>query len=62
MGKYFCNELGRLSGGFGGKIKGTNTISFISYKDIPHDRRGNITYGRIVVDYSPQKSKSIEPG
>ena len=54
----FCNELGRLSGGFGNNIKGTNTISFIPYQDIPQDRRGNITYGKIVVDYRPQKDEN----
>ena len=53
----FCNELGRLSGGLGNNIKGTNTISFIPYQDIPQDRRGNITYGKIVVDYRPHKEE-----
>ena len=60
--RSFCNELGRLSGGFGGKIEGTNTISFISFNNIPHYRRGNITYGRILVDYRPHKEENIEPG
>ena len=52
----FSNELGRLSQGFN-NIKGTNTMEFIPYKDIPTDRRRDVTYGRLVVDYKPHKSE-----
>ena len=48
------NELGSLTQG-NGRVSGTNTMFFILYEDKPHDRRKDITYARIVVDYRPQK-------
>jgi hypothetical protein len=33
----------------------TETIFFINKMDIPHDRRGNVTYGRIVCVYREGK-------
>ena len=38
-------------------LHGTNTIFFTEYQNIPLDRRKDITYGRIVVDYRPQKNE-----
>ena len=32
-----ANEFGRLAQGVGGRIKGTNTITFIRKSDVPHD-------------------------
>ena len=32
-----ANEFGRLAQGVGGRIKGTNTITFIPKSDVPHD-------------------------
>ena len=52
----FSNKLGRMAQGVGNRIKGTNTIYFIDYALIPKDRRSDITYGRIVVDYRPHKT------
>ena len=52
--RSLANELGRLAQGIR-DIKGTNTIHFILKSDIPHDRRKEITYGRIVVAYKPDK-------
>ena len=37
------------------EIKGTNTIFFIPKSEIPPDRRKDITYGRVVVAYKPDK-------
>ena len=54
----FSNELGRLAQSVGDRIKGTNTIYFINYTLIPKDRRSDITYGRIVVDYRLHKTES----
>ena len=54
----FSNELGRLAEGVGDRIKGTNTIYFIDYTLIPNDPRGDITYGRIAVDYRPHKTEA----
>ena len=34
---------------------GTKTLFFRKYQDIPADRRKDVTYGRVVVDYQPQK-------
>ena len=50
------NEIGRLAQG-NNKVKGTNTMFFITYDDIPFDRRKDITYARIVVDFRPQKNE-----
>ena len=54
----FCNEVGRLAQGRKATgLPGTNTLFFISYDDIPEDRRKDVTYARIVVDYRPQKAE-----
>jgi hypothetical protein len=53
----FANELGRLAQGVGKREVGTNTIFFLPYQDIPEDRKGDITYGRLCVDYRPQKTE-----
>ena len=50
-----CIELGRLAQGYN-NTQGTNTVRFMSLdmiKDIPIKQ--TVTYGRIVVDYRPQK-------
>ena len=53
----FSNELGQLAQGVGNIIKGTIIIYFIYYAFIPKGCRSDITYGRIVVDYRPQKTE-----
>ena len=50
----FTNELGRLANGLKNRIKGKNTIKFIPKANVPIGK--TVTYGRIVVDYRPQKS------
>jgi hypothetical protein len=55
--RSYANELGRLAQGVGNRMKGTNTIFFMPYDDIPQDRRKDVTYGRIVVDVRPQKTE-----
>ena len=52
-----ANEFGRLANGVGGRIKGTNTIKFISIADIPKDRRKDITYGQFVCTVRPEKAE-----
>ena len=54
--RSFANELGRLSQGIR-DIKGTNTITFIKKSDAPQDRFKDVTYGRIVVNYRPNKEE-----
>jgi len=38
-------------------MKGTDTMFFIEYNDIPFNRQKDITYARIVLDYRPQQNK-----
>ena len=53
-----CNEIGRLAQGRNSTgLKGTNTFRFIPFHEIPNNRRKDITYARIVVDYRPQKAE-----
>ena len=51
----FANEIGRLAQGIR-DIEGTETIWFIPKSENPKDRLKDITYGRIVVSYRPQKT------
>jgi hypothetical protein len=55
--KSFANELGRLAQGVGGRQKGTNTVYYIRHDQVPENRRKDVTYGRICVDYRPQKEE-----
>ena len=48
------NELGHLAQGIR-DIKGTNTDFFIPKSEIPFIKRKDVTYGRIVVAYKPNK-------
>ena len=55
-----CVELGRLVQGYK-TTAGTNTTRFISHdmiQDIPKNQ--TVTYGRIMIDYRPQKKTQIE--
>ena len=49
------NELGRLSMGIPGKIKGTKAMRYIHRKDVPKGKK--ITYANMVCDYRPLKSE-----
>eukprot|EP00804_Cyclotella_cryptica_P002957 CCRYP_013294-RA/>CCRYP_013294-RA protein AED:0.17 eAED:0.16 QI:0/0/0/1/1/1/2/0/794 len=51
----YGKELGRLAQGIPGIVKGTNTIVFIHKTTVPQDRWKDITYGRIVANFCPQK-------
>eukprot|EP00804_Cyclotella_cryptica_P026336 CCRYP_007671-RA/>CCRYP_007671-RA protein AED:0.18 eAED:0.21 QI:0/0/0/1/0/0.33/3/0/1086 len=51
----YGKELGRLAQGIPGTVKGTNTIVFIAYNEIPLQRRKDVTYRRIVANYRPEK-------
>lgn len=50
-----ANEFGRLAQGVGDRIKGTDTIRFISKTDVPAGR--SETYARFVCDVRPQKEE-----
>ena len=45
----------RLAQGMPGLVEGKNTMFFIYKQDIPVDRWQDVTYGRVVVDYLPDK-------
>ena len=53
-----ANEFGRLANGVGNRIKNpTNTIQFIHKKDIPQDRRKDVTYGSFVCSVRLEKKE-----
>ena len=49
------DEIGRLAQG-NSRVKGTNTIHFITYDKIPEERRRDVTYARLVVALRPNKA------
>jgi hypothetical protein len=53
-GKSYTKELSGLAHGILGVSKGTDTIVFIHRKDIPHDRKCNVTYMQACVNYCPE--------
>ena len=57
-GHSFGNEVGRLAQGMPGRVEGSDTIFFIRKSDIPHDRRRDTTYSRIVCDFRPNKEET----
>ncbi len=50
-----ADEFGRLAQGVGTRIKGTDTIKFIPRSMVPQERMCDVTYGKFVWDYRPQK-------
>ena len=55
--KSSANEFGRLANGVGGRIKGTNTIKFIHEREIPTNRKKDVTYGQFVCTIRPEKAE-----
>ena len=53
--KAYSKELGRLAQGITGQSEGTDTLFFIDKGSVPVDRWRDITYGRVVVNYRPEK-------
>ncbi len=49
-GELYTKEFRQLAQGVSG-TKGTDTIVFIRYNNIPLNRRRHITYGKMVVMY-----------
>ena len=47
----FSKELDQLAQGSAQLAPGTKTLFFRKYQDIPADRRKDVTYGRVEVDY-----------
>eukprot|EP00804_Cyclotella_cryptica_P005837 CCRYP_000123-RA/>CCRYP_000123-RA protein AED:0.35 eAED:0.34 QI:0/0/0/1/0/0/3/0/533 len=50
-----ANEFDRLAQGKTGRVKGTNTIAFISKTDVPHDRFKDVTYIKFVCQVRTEK-------
>ena len=51
----YAKDIWRLAQGMLGLVEGTNTMFFIEKKYIPVNRCRDITYGRVVVEYRPEK-------
>jgi hypothetical protein len=54
-GKSYTTELGRLAQGIPGISKDTDTIVFITRDEIPFTRLKDVTYGRVCINYCPEK-------
>ena len=52
-----ANEFGRLANGVGGRVHGTNTITFIPKSAVPRARRKDVTYGTFVCTVRPEKKE-----
>jgi hypothetical protein len=57
-GKLYTTELGHLAQGIPGVSKGTDTIVFIRWDKVLIDRIKDITYGRMCINYCPEKDVS----
>lgn len=51
-----ADEFGRLAQGVGDRIKGTDTIKIIPKSMVPQARIRDVTYGKFVCDYRPQRN------
>ena len=51
----YSKELGRLAQGMPGQAEVTYTLLFIDKSRVPVNRWRDITYGRVVVNYRPEK-------
>ena len=55
--QYFANKLGRLAQGEGRRVERTDIMFLISQDQVHRYWLKEISYGRIVVDYRPQKDE-----
>ena len=53
--KAYAKEIGRLAQGVPDLAGVTETIFFIDKDEVPPDRWRDVTYGRIVMSYRPEK-------
>jgi hypothetical protein len=51
----YGKELGRLAQGLPNIVDGTDTIKFIHKHDVPTERFKDVTYGRLVTSFRPEK-------
>ena len=54
--KSYAKEIDQLAQVITGLVEGTSTICFVQNTDVPVDRWRGVTYGKVVVDYRPEKS------
>ena len=52
----YAKEIGQLVQFIPVLVEGTNTILFINKTAVPVNRWKDVTYGRILVDYIPDKT------
>ena len=52
-----AKKFGRLAQGVGGRIKGTNTISFIHKHQVPQNRMKEVTYGQFICNERHKKAE-----
>eukprot|EP00804_Cyclotella_cryptica_P018370 CCRYP_015487-RA/>CCRYP_015487-RA protein AED:0.13 eAED:0.11 QI:0/0/0/1/0/0.5/2/0/1281 len=52
-----ANEFDRLAQGKTGRVKGTNTITFINKKDVPQERFKDVTYIKFVCQVRTEKKE-----
>ena len=53
--KSISNELGRLSDGIPGRVRGTKAVKWIYKNQVPRDKK--VTYANMVCDYRPLKEE-----
>jgi hypothetical protein len=54
-GKSYTTKLGQLAQGIPGVSKETDTIVFIQRDEVPIDQIKDVTYGRVCINYRPEK-------
>ena len=58
--KSYAKEIDQLAQVITGLVEGTSTICFVQNTDVPIDRWRGVTYGKVVVDYRPEKSNPYQ--
>ena len=53
---YYAKEIGRLTQGMPSLLEGNNPMVFIKKTAVTAEMWRDVTYGRIVVDYRPEKT------
>jgi hypothetical protein len=52
-----ANEFRCLAQGIGSQIEVTNTIFFVQKNDVPADQQRDVTHGKFVCEYKPNKTE-----
>ena len=54
-GNSYAKDIGQPAQGMPGQVTGTNKFFSINKKNVPADRWRDVNYGRIVVNFRPEK-------